>query len=152
MTQAVGAPWPPGTAESYDEWRDRRWKLTGRLIALLWLVAVLSVLLVEVVQQELRSGTYWEAGDWSVPGWPSLLIGPLWGATLLLVAGGPQPWRATRWAWFWNALAGPFVGVGAYVLLGGPLAAGQPTERTRRLTGGWGFLIAILVLGGFGAS
>ena len=231
---------PPRT--SYDEWRDRRWKLTGRLIALLWLVALLSIVLVgerrsdlgmlhggladgsvtqvqitglpeggvrgghatvqlgwesrflnryteivvvspggqrdrsinaeglpvvvgdpvavleelqsdvQVVQQEFRAGTYWEAGGWLLRGWPSLLIGPLWLATLLLVGGGPQPWRATRWAWVWIALAAPFVGVVAYLLLGGPLAAGQPADRSRRLTGGWAFLLAILVLGGFGAS
>lgn len=238
--EATPVAQPPQT--SYDEWRDRRWKLTGRLVALLWLVGLLSVILVgerrsdlgmlhrgladgsvtqvqitglpeggvsgghatvqlewksrflnrytdivvvspgeqrdrsinaeglrvvagdpvaglqelspdvQVVQQEFRAGTHWEAGGWVLRGWPSLLIGPLWLATLLLVGGGPQPWRATRWAWVWIALAAPFVGAVAYVLLGGPLGVGQPPVRARRLTGGWALLIAILVLGGFGAG
>lgn len=229
---------PPQT--SYDEWLSRRWKLTGRLLVLLWLVAALTVLTagerrsdlgllhggladgsvtkveieglpeggvrggyatvqlawesrflnryteivvvspgeerdgsisseglpvvvgdpvavlrdlrpdVEIVRSEFRSGTFVEAGGWTLRGWPTLLVGPLWLATLLLVVGGPQPWRATRWAWVWIVLAGPFFGAVAYAVLGGPLAMRQPMDRTRRLTGGWAFLLGVFVLGGFG--
>ena len=106
---------------------------------------------VEIVRQELRTGTSFEAAGWSLTGPASIFLGPLWLITLLLVMGGPQPWRATRWSWFWIVLAAPVVGMLAYVLLGGPLAARQPAHRTRRLTGGWAFLIAVFVLGGFGA-
>lgn len=231
---------PPQT--SYDEWRTRRWTVTGRLVALLWLVAVLTILLVgerrsdlgllhggladgsvtkveitglpeggvsgghatvqlewesrflnryaeivvvspegpgddytdfdelpvvvgdplpvlqklqpdvEIVRKEFRSGTFWEADGWLLRGWPMTLVGPLWLSALFMLLGGPQPWRATRWAWFWIVLASPFFGAVAYVLLGGPLAARQPADRTRRLTGGWAFLIAVFLLGGFGAS
>lgn len=235
------APVAQSPQTSYDEWLGRRWKVTGRIIALLWLVAVLAILLVgerrsdlgllhgglsdgsvteveivglseegvsggyatvrlvwesrvlnrytevmvvspdrssgrpynsedlpvvvrdprptleelqpgvEIVLMGYRSGTSWEAGGWSLRGWPSMLVGPLWLGTLFMLMGGPQPWRATRWAWFWIMLATPFYGAVAYVLLGGPLAAGRPANRSRRLTGGWAFLIA-LFLGGFAAD
>ena len=230
---------PPQT--SYDEWRTRRWTLTGRAVALLWLVALVVILLVGerradlgalhggladgsitdvritglpeggvhggfatvrfdweerflnryteivvvssertadrptnsddlpvvdgdpvvtlenlqpdlgIVRDEFRSGTSFEAGGWVVRGWASQPVILLWLATLFTLMGGPQPWRATRWAWFWVILASPLFGAVAYALLGGPLAAVRPGDRARRLTGGWAFLIAVFLLGGFGA-
>ena len=107
---------------------------------------------VEIVRKGFRAGTSFEASGWSLRGWASIFVGPLWLITLLLVMGGPQPWRATRWSWVWIMLAAPFVGAVAYGLLGGPLGAAQPAHRTRRLTGGWAFRIAVFVLGGFGAA
>lgn len=117
-------------------------------------VAVLEELQpgVEILREEFWAGTSFEAAGWSLRGRASIFVGPLWLITLLLVMSGPQPWRATRWAWVWVVLAAPIVGVLAYLLLGGPLGAGRPAHRARRLTGGWAFLIAVFVLGGFGAA
>jgi hypothetical protein len=58
-----------------------------------------------------------------------------------LLVAGPQPWRATRWAWFW--LLVPPIGSIAFLLLSGP-TTGVPGPRnpSRRLTGGWAFLLA----------
>ncbi len=236
---AVGtAPLPT----AYDEWRVRRWRLTGRVVVVVWLVALLVVVLagerrsdlgalhggladgsvsevritglpaggvqggsatvrlswdsrflhryteiivassgrmaerasnsgnlpvvvgdpvatledlrsdVSINRDEHRSGSYWETSGWTVRGWPGALIGVTFLATLFLLLGGPQPWRATRWAWFWVVLAIPLFGAMAYALLGGPLAALPPKDRERRLTGGWAFLIGLFLLGGYGAS
>ena len=42
---AIGDTGGTAAADVVDEWHDRRWKLTGLLVAMLWLVAVLSTLL-----------------------------------------------------------------------------------------------------------
>ena len=86
--------------------------------------------------------------DWRAAGWVILLALATWTATLLMVIGGPEPWRATRWAWGWCVLlAGP-LGAVAYLLLGGPLGLARPRPGHRRLTGGWAFLLAGGVFGG----
>ncbi|MCU1692256.1 MAG: hypothetical protein JWM64_1347 [Frankiales bacterium] len=77
---------------------------------------------------------------------PGVVVPVLFGAglaTLLLLVNGPEPWRATRWAWFWLL---PFPGaVVALCLLSGP-TPGVPAPRTsRRLRGGWVFLATLLV-------
>ncbi|PUA82819.1 PLD nuclease N-terminal domain-containing protein [Nocardioides currus] len=88
----------------------------------------------------------WQASGWFVPAYAVLLIG-----TLGLIAG-PRPWRATRWAWAWLVLLAPVVGIPAYFLLGGPLGLFRPREPHRvTLTGGWAFLLALL-LGGSSAA
>jgi hypothetical protein len=107
---------------------------------------------VAIAREDYRSGSYWEPGGWTLRGWPGVLVGLTFLATLFLLLGGPQPWRATRWAWFWIVLASPLFGALAYALLGGPVAAIPPKERERRLSGGWAFLIGLFLLGGFGAS
>lgn len=99
----------------------------------------------EVTQRAFRPGGG-ELLGWRVPnalGLTTLVLGVLW---LGLLVGGPQPWRATRWAWFW--LAFPPVGVLAHLLLSGP-TPGLPTpgEPHRRLTGGWAFLIYLVLAG-----
>jgi hypothetical protein len=59
-----------------------------------------------------------------------------------LLVAGPEPWRATRWAWFW-LLASPVVSV-LLLLLSGPTAGVPgPRDARRRLTGGWAFLLSL---------
>ena len=65
-------------------------------------------------------------------------------ATLVLV-GDRDTWRATPWAWRWLVLLTP-VGAPAYLLLGGPTGLLAPAPGARRLTGGWSFLVAVVVL------
>jgi hypothetical protein len=84
-----------------------------------------------------------------VPGWVALasLVAGL--ATLALLINGPEPWRATRWAWAWlilNPLG--IIGSLAFLLLSGPVPL-IPTAKTggRRLHGGWAFLIAAVAGG-----
>ena len=67
----------------------------------------------------------------------------LWVVGFGVLLAGPQPWRATRWAWFWW-ITNP-IGVAAFLLLAGPLVRRtQPANVNRRLTGGWSFLLAIV--------
>jgi hypothetical protein len=83
---------------------------------------------------------------WQLPGSAGLGVLALMVATLMVLAGSPEPWRATRWAWFWLMLVAAPVGVPAYLLLAGPLPL-VPAPRTpaRRLTGGWAFLLALVL-------
>jgi hypothetical protein len=78
--------------------------------------------------------TQWPYGNLKIFFW---LVG------LTVLVAGPQPWRATRWAWFWwctNPL-----GIAAFLLLSGPLVRWTKPERVnRRLTGGWSFLLAVV--------
>ena len=88
-----------------------------------------------------------ESFGWRLPGWYGWLVLPFGLGVLALLVAGPRPWRATRWAWFWLIMAAP-LGVLACLLLGGPTRGiPAPADENRRLTGGWAFLLAI-VLGG----
>lgn len=82
---------------------------------------------------------------WGLPAWAGLLhLGVLLG-TLFSLTGSPQPWRATRWAWFWLLFLVPPIGVPAYLLLAGPTPpVPAPSGTRRRLTGGRGFLLGIV--------
>lgn len=92
--------------------------------------------------------TAWSTiGEYRAPaGWAflPLVTGVLW---LAVLANGPEPRLATRWAWFWLAFSPAVVLLApAYLILGGQGA----TPGARRITGGWAFLISILFLGGLG--
>jgi hypothetical protein len=83
---------------------------------------------------------WWQLREWLVPVFLLLML-----ATLLLLVHGPRPWRATRWAWFWLMVMTP-VGTLAYLVLAGPTTlVAAPRDRSRRLTGGWAFLLALVV-------
>ena len=233
MATATAAP-----QATYDEWRTRRWRLTGLAFAILWLVtAVLfvqlgekqsdlnrlvgsvsdgSVTQVEVVglpqepgwRGRVRVTLKWHGsvlsrfaevtvdshrehsrtvqgdeivGDpaellrasafprelsitysdytgfrewhgWRGPEVPAVLGLAAWFGTILLAGAGPQPWRATSWAWIWLILLSGPLGSVAYLLLGGPLGLWRPRDLSRRLTGGWAFLLAIVLFGGADAT
>ncbi|MBB2892973.1 hypothetical protein [Flexivirga oryzae] len=71
-------------------------------------------------------------------------------AALFVLINGPQPRWATRWGWFWLILNPALVvTLPLFLLASGPL---RPTDHPepptgRRLTGGWAFLLAVIVLG-----
>jgi hypothetical protein len=86
---------------------------------------------------------------WYAPAAVVLLALAAWSFVLLLIIGGPEPWRATRWAWGWAwLLTGPF-GAFAYLLLAGPLGAARPRSGHRRVTGGWAFVLTWMVFAGW---
>lgn len=83
-------------------------------------------------------------GSWHVPGLVALLALLAALVQLALIISGPQPWRATRWAWFW--LSGSLVGALAFITLSGPFPrVAAPPRPERRLTGGWAFLLSIVL-------
>lgn len=85
---------------------------------------------------------------WQVPVWFALTSFLLWLLTLTLVIGGPTPWRATRWAWFWCVVSPvALVGVPAYLALSGRLPRGASKRPERRVTGGWVFAAMLLLSG-----
>lgn len=82
--------------------------------------------------------------NWRAPSWVAPLVLGAWLGPLLLLVAGPQPWRATRWAWFW--LLQPPVGTVAFLLLSGRLPWGRRTAPDgARLTGGWAFLLSLVI-------
>ena len=86
---------------------------------------------------------------WRMPGWLAAVSLVFLLATLLLLVHGPQPRRATRWAWFWLMVLTP-VGAMAYLLLAGPTGLVRgPRDASKRLTGGWALLLAVFLGTGF---
>lgn len=87
-----------------------------------------------------------ETLGWRFPNTFGLVGVGLFLSTLFLLVLGPQPWRATRWAWFWLLGLGAPVVMVAYLLVGGPTSAvPPPRDPSRRLTGGWAFLISVVL-------
>ncbi|MEP7091974.1 MAG: hypothetical protein ABI776_17870 [Nocardioidaceae bacterium] len=79
---------------------------------------------------------------WRVPSWLGLVGGALFVVSFVVLLVGPPPWRATRWAWFWLLM--PPVGSIVFLLASGPTPLlPVPKRPTRRLTGGWAFLLMI---------
>jgi hypothetical protein len=100
---------------------------------------------------EYRSSSF-EMRGLQTPGWVGLGYLVLLLGTLVLV-GGPRPWRASRWGWAWLVLLLPPFGIAAYLLLGGPTGLFRPRDPRRVwLTGGWAFLLTLLLGGGSAAS
>ena len=81
---------------------------------------------------------------WEAPGWLGIAA---FGATVVgfaVLVAGPEPWRATRWAWFW-LLWIPLAGV-AFALLSGPFPrVRDPRVPARRLRGGWALVTTLVV-------
>lgn len=92
-----------------------------------------------------RTGSSFSVSDWQLPGWYGWAFLLLLLGTLVLLSG-PRPWRGTRWAWSWLVLlAGP-VGIPAVLFLAGPTPPlPAPRPGARRLTGGWAFLLALVI-------
>jgi hypothetical protein len=87
---------------------------------------------------------------WQVPNGVGIAAFLLCLGGLYLMVAGPEPWRATRWAWFWLVLTSPFVSV-LFLLLSGPtVAVPGPRNPRRRLTGGWAFLLSLPLMGALG--
>ena len=96
-----------------------------------------------------RSGIGGVVLGWQVFGWIAIAVLVAWLATVAFLVNGPEPWRATRWAWFW-LIANPLgvIGCLAFLLLSGPtpmLPASKPGAR--RLHGGGAFLVVLAATG-----
>ena len=95
--------------------------------------------LVTVDQHPSRSGPTARLLGVELPAPASMVLLVAGLLTFALLVGGPEPWRATRWAWFW-LLPVPFA-VLALCLLSGPTPGLPEPREGRRLSGGWAFLI-----------
>ena len=115
----------------------------------------LRALDVEVVRHERPAGVHARllgrevrGGAWLLGGGLGLLL-----ATFALLGTSPRLWRATYWGWFWPILLLPPLGPLAYLVLGGATGAvGPPREQARRLTGGWSFLLCVVVGSALGSG
>ncbi|GAA3593187.1 hypothetical protein GCM10022223_05060 [Kineosporia mesophila] len=85
-----------------------------------------------------------------------ILYAVVYFGTLLRIIAGPQPWRATRWAWFWVWCFLAPVAPPLFLTLAGPTPlVPAPKNLNRRLTGGWALLLVAFVsavLGGTALS
>lgn len=99
--------------------------------------------LVRHAEPDYLSGRLW---GWQTPQWIGLAALTWYLLALGQLIFGPQPWRATRWAWFW--LFSTPVGALAFLALSGPTPGLRaPRDPARRLTGGWAFLLSLLLTG-----
>jgi len=115
-----------GVVERLEEYRDLR---------------------VEEDGEEAPNDLYGDIYGWRLPAWAVMLTAALTVGGWVLLICGPQPWRATRWAWFWLSGIGTPIGQLAYLILGGPASFGTPPrDYERGLTGGWAFLFACVVV------
>lgn len=110
-------------------------------------------MIVLVMAVAAAAGQRLDEGGWSSYGnGVAIAVGLAIVATLFVLINGPEPRWATRWAWFWLIMSPALVVTLPLFLIGsGPQRPWDtPTEPIgRRLTGGWAFLIAALVLGSF---
>ena len=91
-----------------------------------------------------RSGSSFTVLGWRLPAWMGFAALLLWLAAVFLLGNGPRPWRATRWAWFWLVVVVAPLGTPAFLFLSGPAPPlPGPRPGARRLTGGWGSLLAV---------
>lgn len=100
-----------------------------------------SELLITRIPDRLSSGVVY---GFEVPIW--LLGFAFAGAvgTLMVLVSGHQPWRATRWGWFW--IISTAIGPPLFLILAGPTPLlPSPRKQHRKLTGGWAFLIALFL-------
>ena len=108
-----------------------------RLLRILLIVLVLSGWFVDSLRDPARAtGVILPGANWSD-------LASL--ATLILLIVGPQPRWATKWAWFWLIDVVPLAAV--FLLLEPvPVWQGEPASaRPSRLTGGWAFLLALVL-------
>lgn len=82
----------------------------------------------------------------SDPAWLVALAVSVMVLLVVLLTGGTYPRLATRWAWFWLMWsAWPFA-VAFLVLEPTPLGSrGDVVRPARRLTGGWAYLLSLLI-------
>ena len=79
-----------------------------------------------------------------LPLWLSAVYPLMMVAVLVDVIAGPQPLRATRWAWFWLWIAP--MGAPLFLLLSRPASfLPTPPPGARRLTGGYAFLLVLVL-------
>lgn len=83
---------------------------------------------------------------WEVPSWVLWVVMGGLVLTLWLIVYGPEPWRATRWGWAWATLLTGPVGAMAFAVLSGPVTRlDAPKANGRRLTGGWSFILMVIL-------
>ena len=129
-------------------WHGRlRFALLLALLAFAATVPVVGSRTASLAEAEDWTHTVWIAG-WKLPDWLGLVAPWLWITATFLLATGPQPRWATRWAWFWTFVSPlAVVGIPLFALMAGPPPWRQVAHRPgRRLTGGWAFLLVSLIV------
>jgi hypothetical protein len=88
-----------------------------------------------------------ELTTWTVTGGLADAVAAGWVLHLALLVAGPVPRTGSRWGWFWVLL--PPIGTLAHALLGmrrsADVAHPAVGTRPRGLTGGWAFLLMLVI-------
>ena len=98
-------------------------------------------------QPERSVGAFF--GRWELPGPWFVLPFVLLAGFILELARGPEPRWATRWAWAWLSLTPVLVVVVPVYLVFG---ARPHLPGHRRLTGGWAFLLTLIIFNALGVA
>lgn len=133
----------PGNEQEARNNRDRSATTTSRSVAVLVHERDPAA---RVHESEAFSPGSSSVLGWEVPGWLQASFFVSLVASLLLIINGPEPWRATRWAWAWAVLATGPLGALLFAVLSGPTPMVKaPRGGARRLRGGWAFVLLTLL-------
>ncbi|MFC3688022.1 hypothetical protein [Aquipuribacter hungaricus] len=129
----TGAPVPPAPE------RSRRVLRLRLVLGVFWAAATLVLVVGRWVPDEVARAVV------DRPLALALVLLVAWLATLWLVVAGPEPYRATRWAWAWLLAPGlgPLGPLACVVLSGPTPGLGVVRPAGRRLRGGWALLVSL---------
>lgn len=144
-------PFESGEVTGHVEWEDGHgaWFTTYRIstdlgdeVDELAEIRVWAATAPEPVPIETRPNWFGPTSEWNVGAIAGLIA-------LIVLVAGREPRLATRWAWWWLAFAQPLAWAAYLLLEPTPAWSAAPRRtRSRRLTGGWVFVIMFL----FGTS
>jgi hypothetical protein len=119
--------------------------VAGDLVGQLRRLDSTGSLQVHVSDEGLSSGP--TIAGWQLPLWFGLSFVVVWLAVIAVIMHGPEPWWATRWAWFWMVFSplAPLAVPLFLLVVGPPPGVPRPEQPGRRLTGGWAFLIVSVI-------
>ncbi len=98
-----------------------------------------------------RSGITAHVAGWRVTGGLVWFFGALFLLSVRVLVVGAEPRRGTKWAWFWLMFVLSPLAAPVFFALGRPHGPAWTKGDGRRLTGGWAFVMCLLLGSALGA-